>query len=91
MCYFALRRDLLWPDDLLAKSAACAAIAALALSVFALIFTLPAAEFAAGIGHLENEIELILLALGGGLVYTLVLGLGFFVFGVRLRRVPGRT
>jgi putative peptidoglycan lipid II flippase len=89
LCYFALRRDLLWPDDLLAKSAASAAVAALALSVFALIFTLPAAEFAADIGHLENEIELILLGLGGGLVYTIVLGVGFFVSGVRLRRVTG--
>ncbi len=88
LCFFALRRDLLWPDDLLAKSAGSAAIAAFALSLFALFFTLPAAEFAVGVGHFENEIELILLVCGGGLVYTAVLGLGFFVSGVRLRRAP---
>ncbi|HEY1736597.1 MAG TPA: murein biosynthesis integral membrane protein MurJ [Methylovirgula sp.] len=86
LCFFALRRDLLWPDDLLAKSAGSAAIAAFALSLFALFFTLPAAEFAVDVGHFENEIELILLVAGGGLVYTAVLGLGFFVSGVRLRR-----
>ncbi|MGA3302795.1 MAG: murein biosynthesis integral membrane protein MurJ [Methylovirgula sp.] len=88
LCFFALRRDLLWPDDLLAKSAGSAAIAAFVLSLFALFFTLPAAEFAFGVGHFENEIELIFLVCGGGLVYTIVLGLGFLISGVRLGRAP---
>ncbi len=88
LCYFGLRRKLLWPDDLLAKSAGSAAIAAFALSLFALFFTLPAAQFAARIGHFENEIELICLAAGGALVYVIVLGLGLFISGVRLRRIP---
>lgn len=88
LCYFAMRQNLMWPDELLAKSAASAAIAAFALSLFALFFTLPAAEFAAHIGRFENEIELICLALGGAVIYVVALGLCFLVSGVRLRRVP---
>jgi putative peptidoglycan lipid II flippase len=84
--YFAVRRDLLRPDALLAKSAAAAAIATVALSLFAFFFTLPAAGFAADIGHFKNEIDLIILAAGGTLVYAISLGLCFFVLGVRLRR-----
>jgi putative peptidoglycan lipid II flippase len=87
LCYFAWRRNLIWPDDLLAKAAAATSVAAFALSVFALYFTLPAAEFAADIGRFENEIELICLIGGGALVYFIVLGLGFLIAGVRLRRV----
>lgn len=87
--FFALRQNLLWPDELVAKSAAAASIAAFALALFALFFTLPAAEFAARVGRFENEIELICLFAGGALVYVLVLGLGLFVSGVRLRRVAG--
>jgi putative peptidoglycan lipid II flippase len=86
LCYFALRRNLIWPDELLAKSAAAAAIAAFALSVFTLLLTLPVAELAVAIGHFENEIELICLTAGGGLVYTLVLLFCLYVGGVRLRR-----
>lgn len=84
--YFGLRRKLLHPDALFAKSAASAAIAGFALSLFVLFCTLPLAKFAAMIGHFENEIELICLAAGGGVVYLVVLGLGLFVGGVRLQR-----
>ena len=86
LCIIAMRRNLFWPDDLLAKSAAAATIAAFALSLFTLFFTLPAAEFAVEVGHFENEIELICLAIGGAVVYGAVLGVGFMVAGVRLRR-----
>ncbi len=89
LCIFALRRNLLWPDELLAKSAGSASIAAFALALFALLCTFPAAEFAAGVGRFENVIELLCLFAGGGLVYVFVLGLGLLVSGVRLRRVWG--
>lgn len=85
LCYFALRKNLFWPDELLAKASASAAIAALALALFALFFTLPAAKFAARVGRFENIIELVCLFAGGGLVYALVLGLGLLIGGVRLR------
>lgn len=83
---FAWRRNLLWPDELLAKSAATTAIAAFALALFSLYFTLPAAEFAADFGRFENEIELMCLFAGGACVYFGVLGIGFLVSGVRLGR-----
>ncbi|MHB8885445.1 MAG: murein biosynthesis integral membrane protein MurJ [Methylovirgula sp.] len=85
---FALRRNLFWPDELLAKCAASASIAAFALALFALFFTWPAASFAADIGHFENVVELVSLFAGGALVYAVVLGLGLFVSGIRFRRVP---
>lgn len=88
LCVLAMRRNLFWPDDLLAKSTAAATIAAFALSVFALVFTLPAAELAAAIGHFENEIELVCLGIGGAIVYAAVLGLGLIISGVRLSRTP---
>jgi putative peptidoglycan lipid II flippase len=86
---FGLRRKLLRPDALFAKSAASAAIAGFALSLFVLFCTLPMAEFAEAIGRFENEIELICLAGGGGVVYIVVLGLGLFAGGVRLQRAEG--
>ena len=88
LCIFALRRNLFWPDELVAKSAASTSIAAFALALFALFFTFPAATFAAGVGHFENMIELICLFAGGALVYAVVLGLGLLVSGIRWPRVP---
>ncbi len=88
LCILAMRRNLFWPDDLLAKSAASATVAAFALSVFALFCTSPLAAFAAVVGHFENEIELICLGIGGAIVYGVVLGLGLMISGVRLGRAP---
>lgn len=88
LCIFALRRNLMSPDELFAKSTASASIAAFALALFALFATLPMAEFAAGVGRFENEIELLCLGAGGALVYALVLGVGLLVGGVKLRRGP---
>jgi putative peptidoglycan lipid II flippase len=82
----AVARNLMRPDSVLGKTAAVTSLACFALSAFALFFTLPAAEFAARIGRFENEIELLLLLAGGGLLYALVLGFGLYVSGVRLRR-----
>jgi putative peptidoglycan lipid II flippase len=88
LCVLAMRRNLFWPDDLLAKCAACAIVAAFALSLFALFFTLPAAELAAAIGHFDNEVELICLGIAGAIVYGVVLVLGLMISGVRLGRTP---
>jgi putative peptidoglycan lipid II flippase len=82
----AVARGLMRPDWVLGKTAAVATIASFALSVFALWFTLPVAEFAARIGRFANEIELLALLAGGALVYALVLGLGLHLSGVRLKR-----
>ncbi len=79
-------RGLLRPDWVLGKTTAAASVASFALSVFALFLTPPVAEFAAHIGRFDNEIELIALLAGGGLLYALVLGFGLYVSGVRLRR-----
>lgn len=79
-------RGLMRPDWVLGKTTAATSIASFALSLFALFFTLPAAEFAARIGHFENEIDLLALLAGGALVYTLVLAAGLHFSGVRLRR-----
>jgi len=82
----AVRRGLMRPDWVLGKTAAVTSIASFALSAFALFFAWPAAEFAARVGRFENVIELIALLAGGGALYALVLGLGLYVSGVRLRR-----
>jgi putative peptidoglycan lipid II flippase len=82
----AVGRGLMRPDWVLGKTAAVTSLAAFALSVFALSCTLPAAKLAVRIGRFENEIELLLLLAGGGLVYALVLGAGLHLSGVRLKR-----
>jgi len=82
----AIARGLMRPDWVLGKTAAVTSVACFVLSLFALSFIMPAAEFAGRIGRFENEIELLLLLAGGALVYALVLGFGLYVSGVRLRR-----
>ena len=82
----AVGRGLMRPDRVLGKTAAVASLASFALSLFALWFTLPLAEFAARVGRFENEIELLGLLAGGALVYAPVLGFGLYASGVRLRR-----
>jgi putative peptidoglycan lipid II flippase len=86
LCIFAVRQNLLWPDELLVKSAAAATVAAFALAVFALYGAWPVARFAAGLKHFGDEVELAVLGLGGGLVYSGVLALGFGLGGIRLPR-----
>ena len=82
---FAVRRGLIQPDEIFSKTAASTSIAAFVLSVFAIFFGWPAMQLAARIGVYRHEIELIVLGIGGALVYVLVLGAGLYVSGVRLR------
>jgi putative peptidoglycan lipid II flippase len=82
----AIGRGLMRPDWVLGKTAAVTSLASFALSVFALWFTLPAAELALRFGRFENEIELLLLLAGGALVYAPLLGAGLHLSGVRLKR-----
>src|SRR5579883_945204 len=79
-------RGLMRPDWVLGKTSAVSSIACFVLSLFALLFTLPAAEFASRIGRFENEAELLLLLAGGAIVYSLTLLAGLHLSGVRLRR-----
>lgn len=81
---FAVRRGLIQPDEIFSKTAASATVAAFALSVFALFFDWPAMQLATRAGVYRNEIELLMLGLGGAIVYALVLGAGLYISGVRL-------
>ena len=91
LAVFAIRRGSMRPDDLLGKTAASVAVAAFILSVFALLAAAPAARLALGMPHFGNETALLLLGLGGTIVYGLALFVGLLVSGVDLRaRFAGR-
>ncbi len=79
-------RSLMRLDWVFGKSAAVASVASFILALFALIAAWPVAEFCAHLRRFQNESELILLVIGGGIVYALVLGAGLYATGVRLRR-----
>ncbi len=82
---FAIRRGTMKPDLVLWKTAACVSIASCALSFFALSAAAPVERLAAKIGHLVNELELLLLGGGGALIYGLALIAGLRFAGVKLR------
>jgi putative peptidoglycan lipid II flippase len=82
----AIRRGAMRLDLLLWKTATVVTTASAALSAFALFTAAPAERLAAGLGRFADASELLVLGLGGALVYGLVLLIGLRVFGVRLRR-----
>jgi putative peptidoglycan lipid II flippase len=82
----ASRQDLMRLDWVFGKSAAVTSVAGFALALFALLAAWPAAEFCARLPRFQNESELILLLIGGAIIYALVLGAGLYATGVRLRR-----
>ncbi len=82
----ASRQRLMRLDWVFGKSAAVTSIASFALALFALIAAWPVAEFCARLPRFQNESELILLLIGGAVVYALALGAGLYATGVRLRR-----
>ena len=81
----AIRRGSMRPDDLLGKTAASTAVAAFVLSVFALFAASPAARLAQNLPRFGNETALLLLGLGGALVYAVALLVAFGVSGIDLR------
>ncbi|MEW6436662.1 MAG: murein biosynthesis integral membrane protein MurJ [Pseudomonadota bacterium] len=78
----ATRRGLMRLDWVFGKSAAVTSVAAFLGAIFALLAAWPAAEFAASLPRFQNEIELVLLLIGGAIVYVLALGVGLYVSGV---------
>jgi putative peptidoglycan lipid II flippase len=82
----ASRHGLMRLDWIFGKSAAVTSIASFALAIFALIAAWPVAEFCARLPRFQNESELMLLLIGGAIVYALALGAGLYATGVRLRR-----
>lgn len=86
----AVRRGLMRPDELFAKTAACVSIAGFALAIFAALCDWPALQLARKIGVFRYELQLLMLGIGGALVYVLVLAGGLHVAGVRLRALLRR-
>jgi putative peptidoglycan lipid II flippase len=83
----AARRGLIQPDEVFSKTAASVSLAAFALSVFALVCEWPTAQIAARLGRFQNEVELLILGIGGAVVYAVSLGAFLHISGVRLGRL----
>ena len=81
----AVRRGSARPDALLGKTAASVSAAAFMLSVFALLAAGPAARLAQTLPRFGNETALLLLGLGGALVYGVALLVAFGLSGIDLR------
>ncbi len=87
---FAFRRGTMKPTLSLGQTVACVSLASFGLSVFAIYASDWSAPMAAKIGHFGNELSLMVIGAGGGLVYLLILGIGFAAYGMLpLRRAKG--
>jgi putative peptidoglycan lipid II flippase len=78
----AFRQGAMKPTLNLGQTAACVCIAAFGLSVFALFADDWGALFAAKLAHFGNELSLMLVGLGGVIVYLVILGVGFLAYGL---------
>jgi putative peptidoglycan lipid II flippase len=78
----AFRQGAMKPTLDLGQTAACVCIAAFGLSVFALFADDWGALFAAKLSHFGNELSLMLVGLGGVIVYLVILGVGFLAYGL---------
>jgi putative peptidoglycan lipid II flippase len=86
LVFFAIRWGAMRPDLLLWKTSACVAVAACALSFFALEGAKEILRVDSLFGGLSNELGLAALGISGALVYLAVLAAGLRLSGVRLRR-----
>jgi putative peptidoglycan lipid II flippase len=78
----ATHRGLMRLDWVFGKSAATTSVASFILALFAFFAAWPAAHLCAHLPRFRNETELLLLLIGGGVVYVLALGIGLYATGV---------
>jgi putative peptidoglycan lipid II flippase len=81
----ATHQGLMRLDWVFGKSAAATSVASFILALFAFFTTWPAASLCARLPRFRNEVELVMLLIGGAIVYAVMLGTGLLASGVRLR------
>jgi putative peptidoglycan lipid II flippase len=79
---FAFRQGAMKPTLRLGQTIACVCLASFGLSVFALLTGDWAAVFATKLADFGNELALMLVGLGGAIVYLLILGIGLAAYGL---------
>jgi putative peptidoglycan lipid II flippase len=79
---FAFRHGVMKPTLDLGQTTACVCLASSGLSVFALLTGDWAALLAAKLADFGNELSLMLVGLGGAIVYFLILGIGLAAYGL---------
>jgi putative peptidoglycan lipid II flippase len=84
LCFLAIRRRAMKIDLFLWKTATAVTVASFLLALFALIASGPAKRLTAGLGLFSNVLELLLLGLGGALIYLFALTVGLKIAQVKL-------
>jgi putative peptidoglycan lipid II flippase len=81
---FAFRHSAMKPTLNLGQTAACVSLASFGLSSFALFASDRSDVLALKIGSFGNECVLMLIGVGGAIVYLTLLGAGFAAYGMAL-------